>query len=273
MRHRLQTDVLKPIVVVPISLAISSLLAVSFRPFLHYQAQLLPFTLAVLVSSYYGGLWPGLLTTGLSFAIADYFFTEPLYKFLSVYPQDYASLVVFVIFGITTSVLSHLCMKANQRLELAAKELARSNEELRRFDEAQKSGDYARAIVETIHEALVVVDSECRVLTVNQSFCNLFRVSIEDIERQSFFGPGAGQCNAPLFRELLQDVLSKGTEIKDLELDQHFPEIGHRRLVLNARRIDATQTILIVVEDFSGVTARSTSGTDFLNRKADKSRF
>lgn len=251
MLHRLHTDVSKRIVVVPISLAISSLLAVGFRPFLHDQAQLLPFTLAVLVSSYYGGLWPGLVTTGLSFAIADYFFTEPLYKFLSVYPQDYASLVVFLIFGISTSVLSHLCMKANQRLELTAKELARSNEELRRFDEAQKNGDYAGAIVKTIHEALVVVDSECRVLTVNRSFCDLFRVSLQGMERQSFFGPGAGQCNVPRLRELLQDVLSKGTEIKDFEVDQHFPEIGRRRLVLNARQIETTQTILIAIEDFT----------------------
>jgi PAS domain S-box-containing protein len=258
MQHRLETDVLKRIVVVPISLATSWLLAVGFRPFLHNQAQLLPFTLAVVMSACYGGLWPGLVTTGLSFAIADYFFTEPLYKLLSVYPGDYAALVLFLMFGISTSILSHLHRKAsaalretNQRLELSVNELARSNGELQRFDEAQKSGDYARAIVETIHEALVVVDSECRVLTVNRSFCNLLRVSPQSMKRQSFFGPGAGQCNAPRFRELLQDVLSKGTEITYFEVDQHFPEIGRRRLVLNARRIDATQTILIAVEDLT----------------------
>jgi PAS domain S-box-containing protein len=40
-----------------------------------------------------------------------------------------------------------------------------------------------------------------------------------------------------------------GTEIKDFEVDQHFPEIGRRCLVLNARQIDTTQTILIVIED------------------------
>jgi PAS domain S-box-containing protein len=71
------------------------------------------------------------------------------------------------------------------------------------------------------------------------------------MERQSFFGPGAGQCNDPRFQELLQDVLSKGTEITDFEVDQHFPELGSRRLVLNARRIDATQTILIAIEDIT----------------------
>jgi PAS domain S-box-containing protein len=258
--HRLQakrsTDVLKRIVAVPISIAISSLLAVSFRPLLHNRAPFLPFTFGVIVSSSCGGLWPGLVTTGLSFVIADYFFTEPVHKLLSVYPGDYASLVLFLMFGISISVVSHLRMKAsavlretNQRLELTANELVRSNEGLQRLDQAKKSGDFARAIVKTIHTALVVVDSECRVVTVNRSFCDLFRVSLQGMERQSFFGPGAGQCNVPRLRELLQDVVSKGTEIKDFEVDQQFPEIGRRRLVLNAREIDTTQTILIVIED------------------------
>ncbi len=57
-------------------------------------------------------------------------------------------------------------------------------------DEAQKSGDYARAIVETIHEALVVVDAEFRVLTVNRSFCDLFRVPLQDMERTAVFWAG-----------------------------------------------------------------------------------
>jgi len=118
-------------------------------------------------------------------------------------------------------------------------------------DEAQRLGDYARAIIETIHEALLVVDSEFRVLTVNRSFCGLFRVSPQDMKQQSFFGTGAGQCNVARLRELFREVLSKGTEIKDFDVDQDFPEIGRRRLVLNARRIDPTQTILIALEDIT----------------------
>jgi PAS domain S-box-containing protein len=120
-------------------------------------------------------------------------------------------------------------------------------------DAARKSGDYARAIVETIHEALVVVDAGFRVLTVSRSFCDLFRVSSKDVEHHSFFGPGAGQCTAPRLRKLLQDILSKGAEINDFEIDQPFPKIGRRRLLLNARQIDTSKTILIAIDD---VTAR-----------------
>jgi two-component system CheB/CheR fusion protein len=112
-----------------------------------------------------------------------------------------------------------------------------------------EASDYARAIVETIHEALVAVDAEFRVLTVNRSFCDLFRVSPQDIEGQPFFGSGPGQCSVSWLQDLLHDVLSKGNQIKDFELDQHFPEIGRRRLVANARQIDKTETILIAIED------------------------
>ncbi len=47
----------------------------------------------------------------------------------------------------------------------------------------------------------------------------------------------------------MREVLAKGTEINAFEIDQEFPEIGRRRLVVNARRIASTQTILIAIED------------------------
>jgi two-component system CheB/CheR fusion protein len=112
-----------------------------------------------------------------------------------------------------------------------------------------KASEYAQAIVETIHEALVAVDAEFTVLTVNRSYCDLFRVSPQDIEGQPFFGSGPGQCSAGALRARLRDVLLKGAQIEDFELDQDFPENGRRRLVVNARQIYKTQTILIAIED------------------------
>jgi len=116
-------------------------------------------------------------------------------------------------------------------------------------DEARKSGDYARAIVETIREALVVVDSDGRVLTANRSFCDMFRVSLPSMERESFLGLPGSVWSAPPLRELLADVLSKAAQIENLELDHEFPEIGRRHLLLNARQINTTRMILIAIED------------------------
>ena len=116
-------------------------------------------------------------------------------------------------------------------------------------DEAQKSSEYARAIVETIREPLVVVDSEWRILTVNRSFYGLFHMSLPSRARESFFGLSGVEWNEPRLQGLLADILSKGSQIEDLKLDHEFPGIGRRHLLLNARQINTTRTILIAIED------------------------
>ena len=116
-------------------------------------------------------------------------------------------------------------------------------------DDARRFGDYAKAIVETIHEALAVVDAEFRVRTVNRSFCSLFRVDSREMEDKFLFGQGPGQLGASVLRERMGEVLAKGTEICSFAIDQEFSEIGRRRLVVNARRIAGTRTILIAIED------------------------
>jgi PAS domain S-box-containing protein len=179
MLHRLETDVSKHIVVVPISLATSWLLAVSFRPILHNQAPFLPFTLGVIMASSYGGLWPGLVTTGVSFAIADYFFTEPVHKLLSVYPEDYASFVLFLMFGISLSILSHLRIKVstalretNQRLELSVNELARTE---RRF----------RELLQAAPDAIVEADHDGRIVLLNAMTEKMFGYSGKELLGES----------------------------------------------------------------------------------------
>ena len=119
-------------VLVILSLACSSLLALSFKPVLHDKAQLLPFTLAVIITSAYGGLTAGLITTVLGFAIADFFFMEPVHELLTV-PDDYPLLFVFLIFGTSLSVVNHALAKAKSAAEERSRELTRSNEELQRF--------------------------------------------------------------------------------------------------------------------------------------------
>ncbi len=118
-------------------------------------------------------------------------------------------------------------------------------------DNAQKSSDYAHAIVETIHEALAVVDSDFRIVTVNRCFGELFHVQPADVLGKSFFGREPGQCTASPLRGLLKDLLAGGDEIRNLELGQDIPGIGQLRLVVNAARIAGTRAALIAMEDIT----------------------
>jgi two-component system CheB/CheR fusion protein len=116
-------------------------------------------------------------------------------------------------------------------------------------DEAKKSLDYSRAIVDTVNEALVVVDSAFRVLSVNESFGRLCNVPVQEVKGKEFFGHGPAQCDMPQLQSLLQDVLAKNTVIKDFEIERDLPGAGRRHLVINARQIDTSRTILIAIED------------------------
>ena len=197
MLRRLAAKESNRFVVIPVSLAASWLLAIGFKPFLHNQAQVLPFTLAVLASSYYGGLWSGLIATGLGFVIADYFFTEPLHKLLSVYPEDFAALAAFLIFGISTSFLSHLRMKAtralqvtNQRLEVLNRELVqakRTEEELQRSREKLAISERSRmqekllqteatvrTLLETAVQGILAIDVHGSVVIANRAAEEMF---------------------------------------------------------------------------------------------------
>jgi len=110
---------------VALGLGGSSLLAFAFQPLLHDKAQLLPFTLAVIAASTFGGLVPGLITTVLAYLIGDFFFIEPRFSILST-GDDLALLGIFLIFGITVTLLNHRISKT----KLA---LLRSNDELHHF--------------------------------------------------------------------------------------------------------------------------------------------
>src|SRR6201987_5404630 len=67
------------------------------------------FFCAVLVSSWYSGLWPGLVTAFLSFLDTDYYFIPPLYS-LGVSPAELPDMLAF-----TATVWFISWLNSNQR--------------------------------------------------------------------------------------------------------------------------------------------------------------
>jgi signal transduction histidine kinase len=115
---------------------VAILLTFAIRPVFGGKAPLLFFTIAVALSASYGGLGPGVFTTLLSVVMAGWLFEHSI--FLLTLSQS--SLVLFAVLGVTISAIIQLLHRANAnvvaartQLELANKELSRSNEELQRF--------------------------------------------------------------------------------------------------------------------------------------------
>src|SRR5215471_9560628 len=73
---------------------------------------LLLFFGAVVVTAWYGGLGPSLVTTVVSVLLADYFFVEPLYS-LDLGLTDLAELLIFLVLALIVNSI----MTARQRAE------------------------------------------------------------------------------------------------------------------------------------------------------------
>jgi chemotaxis protein methyltransferase CheR len=108
-------------------------------------------------------------------------------------------------------------------------------------------------LVETIREGLLVLESDLTVRFANRSFCQTFAVTPKDTVGRKLHELGNGQWDIPKLRTALQTIISGRNTIEAFEVDQFFPSIGRRVMVLNARKVyrpgNKIQQILVAIED------------------------
>jgi len=121
------------------------------------------------------------------------------------------------------------------------------------LDEAQQTSEYAQALVETMREPFLVLDHHLRVLTANAAFYEAFQVSEARTLGQPVYQLGNGQWDIPPLRQLLEEILPRNTRLNDFVVEHDFEQLGHRRMLLNARKISGrelgTQRILLSITD------------------------
>ncbi|CAN5312219.1 histidine kinase dimerization/phosphoacceptor domain -containing protein [soil metagenome] len=115
----------------------------------------------------------------------------------------------------------------------------------------------ADAIVDTVHEPLVVLDGKLRVVSASRSFYRIFGVEPEETEGRLFYELADGQWNIPALRDLLEKVIPQHQVVAGYEIEHDFAVAGRRTLLLNARQVfdegNPDTAILLAIED---VTAR-----------------
>jgi len=97
--------------------------------------------------------------------------------------------------------------------------------------------DYVVDIVDTVREPLIVLDSKLRVISANKSFYDKFRVKKEDTERKLLYTLGNNQWNIPKLRNLLEKILPENKKFENFKVENDFPDIGRKKMLLNARMI------------------------------------
>ena len=79
----------------------------------------------------------------------------------------------------------------------------------------------------------------------------------EDTEGRLLYEIGNGQWDIPQLRELLEKIIPKDTIFEDFVVEHDFPVIGHKKMILNARKIYREETeahlILLAIMDISRI--------------------
>jgi len=128
-------------------------------------------------------------------------------------------------------------------------------EEKTKRQEIQDAREYAENIVDTVHQPLIVLDGDLRIVSASRSFYEVFKVKPEETEKQLIYDLGDRQWDIPKLRELLEDILPKTTSFDNFEVEHDFLGLGKRIMLLNARQIyqkaNRTKLILIAIEDIT----------------------
>jgi two-component system, chemotaxis family, CheB/CheR fusion protein len=121
-------------------------------------------------------------------------------------------------------------------------------------EKMQSAINYAEDIINTVREPLIVLDQQLEVVSANRSFYKTFKLKKSLIEGEKLYKIGDDSWNIPSLRNLLENVLQNETEIMDdYEFEHDFPKIGHKKMLLNARKIYRgdinTELILLAMEN------------------------
>lgn len=105
------------------------------------------------------------------------------------------------------------------------------------IDALMRARDYAESILAGVPMPMIVLDATLRVKRASVSFYETFRVSAEATEGRYIYDLGNRQWDIPKLRVQLEEVLPREREMQDFEVSHLFERIGHRIMMLNARRL------------------------------------
>lgn len=115
------------------------------------------------------------------------------------------------------------------------------------------TSELSDAIIGTLSEPIVILDSNLCVVVGNKSFYEKFEADYETIKGKKFAELGNGQWNIPALTSLLEQVIPEKTKVEGYEVIHTFEKIGKRVMILNARTLlnSNTEDIFISVADIT----------------------
>jgi two-component system CheB/CheR fusion protein len=151
----------------------------------------------------------------------------------------------------------------NEELETSKEELQSTNEELTtineelqvRNSELKDASDYTRAIIETMHESILMLTGDLRVKTANKGYYQMFHAAPEETEGALFYELAEHQWDIPQLRKQLTMVQSRDIPFTGFEVSANFSNIGPKTMLLNAYKFPKKEgsepLILLAIQDIT----------------------
>ena len=110
------------------------------------------------------------------------------------------------------------------------------------------SSNFTAALFDTVREPLLVLDSALVVRAANGAFYDAFQVGREETEGHPIYELGNREWDVAELRALLDEVVPRDGVFNDFVVENDFPRIGQRVILLNARRLQH-DLVLVGMED------------------------
>jgi diguanylate cyclase (GGDEF)-like protein/PAS domain S-box-containing protein len=119
-------------------------------------------------------------------------------------------------------------------------------------DEAR---EYAESIIYTMHEPLIILDQNLKVVFVSPAFYESFKIKPEETLGKVIYELDNKKWDIPKLRELLESILPKKEALRNYEIEHNFNTIGKRVILLNARQINRVlgkeRVTILAIEDIT----------------------
>jgi two-component system CheB/CheR fusion protein len=121
---------------------------------------------------------------------------------------------------------------------------------------ARVNREFGEAVMNSVSEPILLLDDRLEVLRANRAFTETFRVAAKTVEGMAVHEMGGeGVWDIPSLRTLLAETLAHRKKTEVVTLEHEFPEIGKRRMAVDARRIEGGSAgsglMLLIMHDLT----------------------
>ncbi|HEX2972441.1 MAG TPA: PAS domain S-box protein [Tepidisphaeraceae bacterium] len=225
-----------------LTVAVAVLIRWSLHSLLLQRSQLPLFFLAIMVSGWYGGLWPALLALGLSLVAGTVFFPRPFNPGALNEIGEWVWLGFFILVGVAIAVLTEGLHRARRRAEAS-------------MQTSQESQKMLQLVLDTIPVRVFWKDRESRFLGCNRLLAQDAGLDSPQDIIGKVDSELAWKQQAELYRADDRQVIETGTAKLNYEEPQTAPD--GRQLWLRTSKIplrDVHGTIIGVLGTYEDIT-------------------